>query len=441
MDYLSITSIYNSALNNESRERFSLSDFFNKAVANTDPLIYEALDAELRRQQSQIELIASENIVSRAVLDALAHPITNKTLEGYPGNRFHGGGEFVDIVEQAAIDRARELFACEYVNVQPHSGTQANLAVFFATLKPADRVLSLNLAAGGHLSHGATANLSGRWFESHHYGVNKESGLIDYDETERMAKTVQPKLLIAGGSAYPRIIDFERLRHIADSVNALFLVDMAHFAGLVAAGAHNSPIPHADIVTCTTTKTMRGPRGGLILSRDSRRAKKLQSAIFPGVQGSLHSQIIAAKAVCLGEALSDEFKIYGKQVVANAKTLAGELSDRGVKLVSGGTDTHMLLLDFSARKLSGQQVQDCLARANITSNKNPIPFDSTRPSEWAGLRLGVAAATTRGLHAGEFKILGKIIAGLIDNVEQENENLVNESRASVLQLCQRFPIY
>ena len=418
-----------------------MSEFFHRGVACTDPLISDALDAELRRQQMQIELIASENIVSKAVLDALAHPITNKTLEGYPGHRFHGGGDFVDIIEQAAIDRARELFGCDYANVQAHSGTQANQAVFFSTVKPGDTILSLNLAAGGHLSHGAAPNLSGQWFDAHHYGVSQESGLIDYDEAERIAKSIQPKLLIAGGSAYPRIIDFERLSHIAKSVDALFLVDMAHFAGLVAARVHPSPLPYADIVTCTTTKTMRGPRGGIILARESRWAKKLQSAIFPGVQGSLHSQIIAAKAVCLGEALSDDFKDYGRQVIDNARTLALGLSENGIKLVSGGTDTHMVLLDFSSRFLSGQQVQNTLAKANITSNKNPIPFDSNKPSEWSGLRLGVSAATTRGLQVEEFKSLSAIITLLIENCEQENESLVEQCRNKVLTLCNKFPIY
>ena len=394
-----------------------MSVFFHNGIATTDPLISDALQGELRRQQTQIELIASENIVSQAVLDALAHPITNKTLEGYPRHRFHGGGQFVDIIEQAAIDRAKQLFCCDYANVQPHSGTQANQAVFFATLKPGDKILSLNLAAGGHLSHGAAPNLSGRWFDSHHYGVDKVSGVIDYDEAERLAQLLQPKLLIAGGSAYPRSIDFERLSRIAKSVGALFLVDMAHFAGLVAAGAHPSPLPYADIVTCTTTKTMRGPRGGMILSRNTEWASKLQSAIFPGVQGSLHSQIIAAKAVCLGEALSDDFKRYGKQVVENAKTLGTVLSNRDIQLISGGTDTHMVLLDFTTKNLSGQQVQDALSEANITSNKNPIPFDSTKPSEWSGLRLGVSAATTRGLGREDFKHLGEIIADLINNCE------------------------
>ncbi|MDH5354991.1 MAG: serine hydroxymethyltransferase [Gammaproteobacteria bacterium] len=415
--------------------------FFDNKVAHTDPLVSDALNGELHRQQTQIELIASENIVSQAVLDALAHPITNKTLEGYPGSRFHGGGEFVDIIEQAAIDRAKELFACDYANVQPHSGTQANQAVFFATLKPGDSILSLDLAAGGHLSHGAAPNLSGQWFDSHHYGVDKETGLIDYGAAEKLAKSIRPKLLITGGSAYPRAIDFERLSHIAKSVGALFLVDMAHFAGLVAAGVQASPIPQADLVTCTTTKTMRGPRGGIILARDASWAKKLQSSVFPGVQGSLHSQIIAAKAVCLGEALRDDFKTYGKQVLENARALAQVLTDRGFNLVSGGTDSHMVLLDFSGQDLIGQQAQDILARANITSNKNPVPFDSKKPSEWAGLRLGVSAATTRGLGKNEFVELGSIIATLFENCEQQDNAVIEVGRNRVLELCQRFPIY
>ena len=418
-----------------------MSEFFTSHVTDSDPLVGDALASELQRQQTRIELIASENIVSRAVLDALGHPMTNKTLEGYPGHRFHGGGEFVDVVEQAAIDRARELFDCEYVNVQPHSGTQANQAVFFATVKPGDKILSLNLAAGGHLSHGASPNQSGRWFDAQHYGVDRETGLIDYDMVARMAAKIRPALLIAGGSAYPRCIDFERLRRIADSVDALYLVDMAHFAGLVAAGVHPSPLPHADIVTCTTTKTMRGPRGGLILARDSSWAKQLQSAIFPGVQGSLHSQIIAAKAVCLGEALSDEFKQYGKRVVDNARMLGQTLTEHGIKLVSGGTDTHMLLLDFSSRGLSGQQVQDHLARINLTSNKNPVPFDSVNPSQWVGLRLGVAAATTRGLQRDDFKLLGEIIARTIEHCEDDAVGQLQDDRHKVLQLCERFPIY
>jgi glycine hydroxymethyltransferase len=418
-----------------------MSDFFSSEVGATDPLIANALDNELARQQTQIELIASENIVSRAVLDALGHAMTNKTLEGYPGNRFHGGGEFVDVVEQAAIDRARELFGCDYVNAQPHSGTQANQAVFFATVKPGDRILSLDLAAGGHLSHGAAPNQSGRWFDAHHYGVERDTGLIDYDRVADIADEVKPQLLITGGSAYPRIIDFARMREIADAVGALLLVDMAHFAGLVAAGVHPSPLPFADLVTCTTTKTMRGPRGGLILARDAKWAKSLQSAIFPGVQGSLHSQIIAAKAVCLGEALRPDFKTYGQQVVDNARALARVLSDNGIDLVSGGTDTHIVLLDFSSRGLSGQQVQDSLAQVNLTSNKNPIPFDSARPSEWAGLRLGVAAATTRGLDVEAFARLGEIILRAISRCRQADDAGVEADRQLVAELCRRFPIY
>lgn len=418
-----------------------MSEFFHSGLATTDTLVADALDAESNRQQNQIELIASENIVSQAVLEALGHAITNKTLEGYPGHRFHGGGEYVDIIEQAAIDRAKELFDCEYVNVQPHSGTQANQAVFFATVSPGDCILSLNLAAGGHLSHGAGANLSGRWFDAHHYGVDKETGQIDYDEVEKQAKAIRPKLLITGGSAYPRQIDFERLGAIAKTVDALFLVDMAHIAGLVAAGVHPSPIHYADIVTCTTTKTMRGPRGGVILSRDMAWAKKLQSAIFPGVQGSLHTQIIAAKAVCLGEALTPEFKQYGGSIISNARTLANCLIANKVDIVSGGTDTHMVLLDLSARNLKGQLVQDALARVNITSNKNPVPFDSPKPADWVGLRLGVAAATTRGLGNAEFEVLGGIIADVVQSCERLSESSLQTHKNTVLQICQQFPIY
>ena len=428
-------------LSADIRKGTVMSDYFHKQLVDSDPLVSEALAGELDRQQHQIELIASENIVSQAVLDALGHPITNKTLEGYPGSRFHGGGQFMDIVEQAAIDRARTLFDCDYVNVQPHSGTQANQAVFFAALNPGDRVLSLNLAAGGHLSHGAPPNQSGRWFEARHYGVDPQTGLIDYDEVESMANSDRPALLIAGGSAYPREINFARMEQIARSVNAMLLVDMAHIAGLVAAGVHPSPIPYADFVTCTTTKTLRGPRGGLILSRDARRAKKLQSAIFPGVQGSLHSQIIAAKAVCLGEALQPEFKSYARQVVDNARALAKVLSSQGIKLVSGGTDTHMVLLDLSPQGLKGQQVQDALAMVNITSNKNPIPFDSAQPSQWAGLRLGVSAATTRGLREVDFSELGSIIAATIHGAAQIDLAQIDDHRKRVRKLCDNFAIY
>lgn len=328
---------------------------FHSGVADTDPLIAIALANEKRRQHDQIELIASENIVSRAVMDALGHEMTNKTLEGYPGNRFHGGGQYVDVVEQAAIDRAKELFGCGYANVQPHSGSQANLAVFFLLLKPGDKVLSLDLAAGGHLSHGLTANLSGLWFEPHHYGVDPKSEVIDYGALERQAEALKPKLLIAGGSAYPRELDFERLGKIAKKVGAWLHVDMAHIAGLVAGGVHASPFPHADIVTCTTTKTLRGPRGGLILTNNPDWFKRLQLAVFPGVQGSIHTQVIAAKAICLGEALTPAFKTYAAQVKTNAAVLAETLQARGIRVVSGGTDTHLVLLDVSSKNLTGKQ--------------------------------------------------------------------------------------
>lgn len=415
---------------------------FQTPLSDCDPLVSAALKAEGARQQTHIELIASENIVSPAVLEALGHEITNKTLEGYPGSRFHGGGQFVDVVEQAAIDRARELFGAAYANVQPHSGTQANQAVFFTLLKPGDRVLSLDLAAGGHLSHGARPNLSGRWFEAHHYGVTRETGLMDYDAIAEQAGRIKPQLLIAGGSAYPREIDFPRMAEIAADVNARFMVDMAHVAGLVAAGTYPSPIPHADIVTCTTTKTLRGPRGGLIVSRSEELARKLQSAIFPGVQGSLHSNVLAAKAVCLGEALRPDFKAYGRQVVANARTLAATLQARGLKIVGGGTDSHMVLLDLSTRGIKGQEAEDALAAAQITCNRNPIPFDSPKPAEWLGLRLGVAAATTRGLDEGAMEDLGNCVADLIDAAAAGKlEGIVANARQKVARLCAAHPIH
>ncbi|WP_018011021.1 serine hydroxymethyltransferase [Sinorhizobium medicae] len=416
--------------------------YFNAPVHERDPLVAQAIDNERKRQQDQIELIASENIVSRAVLDALGHEMTNKTLEGYPGNRFHGGGQFVDVVEQAAIDRAKQLFGCAYANVQPHSGTQANLAVFFLLLTPGGKVLSLDLAAGGHLSHGMKGNLSGRWFEPHNYNVNPETEVIDYDELERIAEEVRPTLLITGGSAYPRELDFERMGNIAKKVGAWFLVDMAHIAGLVAGGVHPSPFPHADIVTCTTTKTLRGPRGGLILTNNEAWFKKLQSAVFPGVQGSLHSNVLAAKAICLGEALRDDFKVYAAQVKTNARVLADVLMARDVRVVSGGTDTHIVLVDLSSKGLIGKQAEDLLARANITANKNPIPNDSPRPPEWLGMRLGVSAATTRGMKEDEFRTLGTIIADLIEAEAAGNADLsVEAAKTKVAELTAAFPVY
>lgn len=409
-------------------------------LLDSDPLVFNALAGEINRQQAQIELIASENIVSQAVLDALGHRITNKTLEGYPGRRFHGGAKFADIVEQAAIDRAKALFDCEYVNVQPHSGTQANQAVFFATLTPGDRVLSLDLAAGGHLSHGAPPNMSGRWFDVHHYGVDGASGLIDYDQLRKQALQIKPAMLIAGGSAYPRLLDFERLSGIAGEAGAILLVDMAHIAGLVAGGAHPSPVPFADIVTCTTTKTLRGPRGGLILSKDVSWEKKLQSAIFPGVQGSLHTNVIAAKAVCLGEALEPGFRIYAEQIIQNARALASTLLENRIDLVSGGTDTHLLLLDFSRHNLTGQQVEDALAEINITSNKNPVPLDHKNPVDWSGLRLGVAAATTRGFGEAEMREIGTIISEVVRRCGGGGSARKSEDlRQAVAAFCHRFP--
>ena len=411
------------------------------SLIESDPIIATALVDEKNRQQHQIELIASENIVSQGVLEALGHEMTNKTLEGYPGNRFHGGGQFVDIVEQAAIDRAKELFGASYANVQPHSGTQANQAVFFTLVKPGDKILSLDLAAGGHLSHGARPNLSGRWFDSHHYFVDRESGKMDYDQIQKQAKEVSPKLLIAGGSAYPHLIDFPRMAEIAKKAGALFLVDMAHFAGLVAAGVYPSPIPHADIVTCTTTKTLRGPRGGIVLSKSDEYSSKLQSAMFPGVQGSLHSNVIAAKAVCLGEALQPEFKQYGRQIVANAKILSKVLMKRGLKIVGDGTDTHMVLLDLSPQGIFGRDAEAALAAANITSNKNPIPFDVPKPADWSGLRLGVSAATTRGFDEVSMKVLAESISDLI-NAASENDldSIVPGAKQTVAALCEKYSI-
>lgn len=418
--------------------------YFHDHLAVRDPLIFNALENEKKRQQGQIELIASENSVSLASLDALGSVITNKTVEGYPGKRFHGGADFADVVEQAAIDRAKELFGCGYVNVQPHSGTQANQAVFFALLQPSDVVLSLDLAAGGHLSHGAKPNQSGRWFTIVSYGVDRETGRIDYDNVEALALEHKPKLIISGGSSYPREIDFPRMREIADKAGATYLVDMAHFAGLVAAGVHPSPIPHADIVTCTTTKTLRGARGGLVMTNREDLFKKLQPAVFPGVQGSAHLATIAGKAVCLGEALTDEFKTYGANVKANARLLAEVLQKRGVRIVSGGTDTHVVLVDVSSKGLTGQESQDALSAINITSNKNPIPFDSAKPSEWKGLRLGSSAGTTRGFGAKEFEVIGNLIADIFDaqaGAEAALEEVIAKSRATVAKLVAEFPIY
>ncbi len=409
---------------------------FLAGIADTDPALAQVLDNESRRQQKQIELIASENLVSRAVLDALGSHLTNKTVEGYPGKRFHGGAEFVDVAERLAMERACELFGSRFANVQPHSGTQANQAVFLALLKPGDTILSLSLSAGGHLSHGAPPNMSGKWFKVVHYGVHPESFLIDYEEAERLAVKHRPKLVIAGGSAYPRGIDFERFRRISDQAGAHMLVDMAHFAGLVAAGVHSSPVELADTVTCTTTKTLRGPRGGIIMSNHEALAKRIDAAVFPGMQGSVHLSTVAAKAVCLGEALTPSFRDYGKQVVANARELASALVSNDVNVVTGGTDTHLLLLDLRSRRLTGIEAEKALAEVNITCNKNPIPFDAPAPSKWSGLRLGVAAGTTRGFGSEEFAEIGAVIAGRLTGALS-----AEEGRKRVAALCQRFPVY
>ena len=414
-------------------------DFFSRSLADVDPELHDCLNREVSRQRGQIELIASENMVSRAVLDTLGAHITNKTLEGYPGRRFHGGAELMDIAESLAIERAKRLFGCKFVNVQPHSGSQANLVVFFGLLSPGDKVLSMALSAGGHLSHGANVNLSGRWFDVGYYGVRETDGRLDYAQMEKLAHAHRPRLIIAGGSAYPRAIDFRRFREVADAVGAYLLVDMAHFAGLVAAGVHESPLPHADVVTCTTTKTLRGPRGGVILSRDDTLADKLNAAVFPGVQGSLHSQIIAAKAVCFHEALSPGFRDYGARVVANARALAAGLAGRGFKIWGDGTDTHLVLMDVAGKGLSGDDAQAALEAAGITTNKNPTPVDPASPTQWTGVRLGSAAGTTRGFSVETFARIAGLIADLLEN--PADESVRNQVAGTVNAICDSFPIY
>jgi glycine hydroxymethyltransferase len=371
-----------------------------------DPELAAAIAQELGRQKHEVELIASENIVSRAVLDAQGSVLTNKYAEGYPGRRYYGGCQFVDIAETLAIERAKQLFGCEYANVQPHSGAQANQAVFFALLQPGDTFLGLNLAAGGHLTHGSPVNQSGKWFNVVPYGVGRDDHRIDYDEVERLAREHRPKLILAGGSGYPRVIDFARFRAIADSVGAWFMVDMAHFAGLVAGGVHPNPLHHADVVTTTTHKTLRGPRGGMILSNAEEIAKKVNSAVFPGLQGGPLMHVIAAKAVALGEALRPEFKAYTEAVVDNAQVLAEGLAKGGLDLVSGGTDTHLMLVDLRPKRLTGRAAETALGRANITCNKNGIPFDPEKPMVTSGIRLGTPACTTRGFGKDEFRHVG-----------------------------------
>jgi glycine hydroxymethyltransferase len=426
-------------------EDFNLYRFFHASVRESDPEVYAALQGELMRQNDGIELIASENIVSSAVLEAQGSVLTNKYAEGYPGRRYYGGCSEVDRVEELAIARARALFRCNFANVQPHSGSQANQTVFLALLQPGDTILGMSLAAGGHLTHGAPVNLSGKWFRAVHYGVRRDDALLDYDELERLAHTEKPKLIIAGGSAYPRFIDFARIRQIADAVGAWFMVDMAHFAGLVAAGLFPSPFPHAHVVTTTTHKTLRGPRGGMVLTDDPELAKKINSALFPGLQGGPLMHVIAAKAVAFGEALRPEFHAYQRAVVENAKVLAKTLQEQGLAIVTGGTDCHLLLVDLRPKRLTGKAAEVSLERARITTNKNAIPFDPEKPTVTSGIRLGTPAATTRGFRAGEFALVGQMIGEVLDGLARSNDgsNAVVEQAVAerVLALCARFPLY
>ncbi len=418
--------------------------FFGARLAETDPDILKAIEDEYGRQRDQIELIASENIVSKAVLDAVGQLMTNKYAEGYPGRRYYGGCEHVDVAETLAIDRAKKLFDCEFVNVQAHSGSQANQAVFLALIEPGDTILGMSLAAGGHLTHGAPPNESGKWFDAVQYGVRRDDHLIDFDEVEQLATEHKPKLIIAGGSAYPRVIDFQKFRDIADKVGAYMMVDMAHFAGLVATGLHPSPLPIADIVTTTTHKTLRGPRGGMILSRDADIGKKINSAIFPGLQGGPLMHIIAAKAVAFGEALKPEFKTYIQAVCENARTLAGVMVERGLDIVSGGTDTHLMLVDLRPKKLTGKAAEASLENAAITCNKNGVPFDPEKPMVTSGVRLGSPAATSRGFGVEEFTEVGNMIGDVLDGLAanpNDNSKAEGEVKAKVQELCGRFPIY
>jgi glycine hydroxymethyltransferase len=433
------------AMSHVTRNRDASERFFSAGVEEADPEVFAAIRGELGRQRNEIELIASENIVSRAVLEAQGSVLTNKYAEGYPGKRYYGGCQWVDVVEQLAIDRAKKLFNCGFANVQPHSGSQANQAVFMATMKPGDTYMGLNLAAGGHLTHGSPVNMSGKWFKAVPYGVRRDDQRIDYDEVEKLARKVEPKVIIAGGSAYPRVIDFARFRKIADDAGAIFMVDMAHFAGLVAGGVHPSPFPHAHIVTATTHKTLRGPRGGLVLTNDEGLAKKINSAVFPGLQGGPLMHVIAAKAVAFGEALSTDYKFYVKNVVENAKVLAENLRGHGFALVSGGTDTHVMLVDLRPKRLTGKIAEEALGRAHITCNKNEIPFDPEKPTVTSGIRLGSPACTTRGFGVMEFQAVGGLIAEVLDVLSQKGvaEDALVEGavREGVKTLLSRFPIY
>ncbi|WP_303691139.1 serine hydroxymethyltransferase [Megamonas hypermegale] len=410
-----------------------------ETLANVDPQVQAAIDQELSRQRNKLEMIASENIVSSAVMQAQGSVLTNKYAEGYPGKRYYGGCEYVDVVEQLAIDRAKELFGAGYANVQPHSGAQANTAVFFALLNPGDTILGMNLTDGGHLTHGSPVNISGKYFKIVPYGVDKETERIDYDEMERLAKEHKPKLIIGGASAYSRIIDFERMAQIAKSVGAYLMIDMAHIAGLVAAGLHPNPVEYADVVTTTTHKTLRGPRGGLILCKDAEFGKQFNKAIFPGIQGGPLMHIIAAKAVAFKEALSDEFKVYQQQVVKNAAVLADELTQKGFRIVSGGTDNHLMLVDLRSKNITGKEAQFLLDDIGITANRNTIPFEPLSPFVTSGIRLGTPALTTRGLKEDDIRQVADIIAKVIDN--RDDEAVIAQAKAEVADICKRFPLY
>ena len=409
------------------------------SLSKVDPQVCKAVEEELNRQRTKLELIASENIVSRAVMEAQGSVLTNKYAEGYPGKRYYGGCEYVDVAEQLAIDRAKELFGANWANVQPHSGAQANMAVFFALLKPGDTILGMNLTDGGHLTHGSPVNISGMYYKVIPYGVDKETERIDYDALEMLAKEHQPKMIIAGASAYARIIDFERIGAIAKTVGAIFMVDMAHIAGLVAAGQHPSPVPYADIVTSTTHKTLRGPRGGLILGRDEELGKKINKAVFPGIQGGPLMHVIAAKAVALGEALAPSFKEYGAQVVKNAAALADELTKHGYRIVSGGTDTHVMLVDLTNKDITGKEAQMLLDEVNITANRNTIPFEPRSPFVTSGIRLGSPALTTRGFVEEDMREVARIIADVLDAPTDTTRQEAARSRVAVL--CDKYPLY
>jgi len=426
-------------------EILSDTGFFSTGLHKRDPEIFSAITREFGRQQNEIELIASENIVSTAVLEAQGSIMTNKYAEGYPSRRYYGGCQFVDIAESLAIERACQLFDCNFANVQPNSGSQANQGVFQALLQPNDTILGMSLDAGGHLTHGAAPNQSGKWFKAIQYGVRRDDNLLDYDQVERLAHQHRPKLIIAGGSAIPRQIDFQRFREIADMVGAYFQVDMAHFAGLVAAGEHPSPFPHAHVVTTTTHKTLRGPRGGMILTNDEDLAKKFNSAIFPGIQGGPLMHVIAAKAVAFGEALKPEFKLYIQRVIRNAQTLSEELIKGGLRTVTDGTDTHIVLVDLRPKGVNGNTTEKALGRANITCNKNGIPFDPEKPTITSGIRLGSPAGTTRGFAESEFQMIAhwitKVVSGLAKHGDEANDKVEAWVKDHVLELCKKFPIY